>query len=404
MKRVVLITSGQPSTNPRLVKEADALANSGYSVTVIYQYVSAWATEADKSLLKGKSWKALRVGGDPIFEKHSYFKTRIIFKAAVAFSRKFSIQKTLAKFANGRCSFWLEREAKKHKADLYIAHNLAALPAAFHSSKKYGAKLGYDAEDFHRNEVSDDPNDFDVRLKTYVENLYLKELDYFSTSSKLIAEAYQNIYPNLNPIVINNVFEIKHQPVSVLNDPRELKLLWFSQTIGKNRGIEDAIKAINILNNQDIELHLLGNCSNDIFRYFNELANFDIKYYAPMPGDKIFEFASKFDVGLALEPGFCFNNKIALSNKIFTYLISGLAIIASETDAQMDFISENQRIGQSFEIGNIMELSLIINNLYQNRNLVNEFKKNAYHLAQSKYNWDVEKIKFLDIIKLNLAP
>lgn len=402
MKRIVLITSGQPSTNPRLVKEADALVDSGYFVTIVYQYVSAWATEADKSLLKEKSWRALRVGGDPTSEKKLYFKTRLIYKAALAFSKRFGIYKIFAKFAIGRCTFLLEREAKKLKADLYIAHNLAALPAAFYSSKKNNAKLGFDAEDFHRHEVFDEPSHFDVRLKAYTEDFYLRYVDYFTTSSNLIADAYSKIYPKLKPIVVNNVFELKYQPFLELNNSKLLKLLWFSQTVGKNRGLEVVIEALNIVNNPKIQLHLLGNCSKDIELYLNNLASFKITYHEPLPGNEIFKFASRFDIGLALEPGFSLNNEIALSNKIFTYLLAGLNIIASNTKAQEKFMTENPSIGQCFSIGNITELCSILTNLYDDRALLNNKKRNSYQLAQLKYNWEIESRTWLLLIAKKL--
>lgn len=62
-KKIVLVTSGQPSLNPRLVKEADALVEAGYEVTVIYQYWNEWGTDLDKVLLPQKKWKTIRVGG-----------------------------------------------------------------------------------------------------------------------------------------------------------------------------------------------------------------------------------------------------------------------------------------------------------------------------------------------------
>ena len=52
MKAAVLITTGQPSVNPRIVKEADALHAAGLSVKMLYCYWINWAFEADKKLLK----------------------------------------------------------------------------------------------------------------------------------------------------------------------------------------------------------------------------------------------------------------------------------------------------------------------------------------------------------------
>ena len=49
--KIVLISPGQPSLNPRLVKEADTLAANGYDVTVLYSYWNDWGAKFDKTLL-----------------------------------------------------------------------------------------------------------------------------------------------------------------------------------------------------------------------------------------------------------------------------------------------------------------------------------------------------------------
>lgn len=87
-KNIVIITSGQPSLNPRLVKEADALAGDGYNVTVLYAYWNDWGTKHDKQLLSEKKWKAIRTGGDPEQKSLSYFISRLINKLG-----KYVIQK-----------------------------------------------------------------------------------------------------------------------------------------------------------------------------------------------------------------------------------------------------------------------------------------------------------------------
>ena len=61
-KKILIITTGQPSLNPRMVKEADALSAAGHEVEVLYQYWNEWASEMDASLLKTKKWKATRIG------------------------------------------------------------------------------------------------------------------------------------------------------------------------------------------------------------------------------------------------------------------------------------------------------------------------------------------------------
>ncbi|RYE22812.1 MAG: hypothetical protein EOP42_23960, partial [Sphingobacteriaceae bacterium] len=128
--KITLITSGQPSLNPRLVKEADTLVSAGFNVTVIYQYWNNWGTELDKQLLPAKKWKAVRIGGSPQNNKTVYWLSRLQHTVAKVLVRRFGFRFYLAEKAIGRCTFLLLKKALQHPADLYIAHNLAALPVA----------------------------------------------------------------------------------------------------------------------------------------------------------------------------------------------------------------------------------------------------------------------------------
>src|SRR5689334_11839321 len=75
--KICLLTTMQPSTNPRLVKEADALASEGYEITVVYAHCAEWATLLDKALIESRSWSAIRVGGHPKNHPARHHFTRV---------------------------------------------------------------------------------------------------------------------------------------------------------------------------------------------------------------------------------------------------------------------------------------------------------------------------------------
>ena len=406
MKKIVLISSGQPSVNPRLVKEANALAAAGYEVVVIYSFWTHWAWEMDQQLFVNVSWKPILAGGSPYQNKLIYFWTKLRFKLVTLIANKLTFNFGIAEMAKGRASVELLQKAKSIKAHFYIAHNLAALPVAVKAAKYHKAKCGFDAEDFHRQEVADSPVDFTYRIASFLEDKYLSQCAYTTAASPLIAEAYQHLYTQLNPIIINNLFEEKY-----IQNPKEridgkLKLFWFSQTIGQNRGLEDVIEALNILDNEAIELHLLGNSSEESKDYFYNLLakrRKQLYFYKPILPEEIFRFSAQFDIGLALELRSPSNRNICLTNKIFSYLTSGLAIIASDTAAQKAFVEENKGVGFVYKIGNTEELASQIAYLFNNRVALRECKTKAAQLAIDKYNWEMESTKFLTIISNKLG-
>lgn len=397
MQKIVLVTSGQPSLNPRLVKEADSLFEAGYDVTVVYLYWNNWGTDLDKQLLSEKKWKSIRVGGDPKSAKWIYWLSRIRHKLAQVSASKFGYHFGLPEQCIARGSLNLMRKVKGFKADLYIAHNLGALPAAILAAKTNHAKCGFDAEDFHRQEVTNNNHSKDFKLKKHIEDKYLPKVDYLTTASPLISETYKKLYPAIHPETILNVFPSERKRLK--KEKKNLKLFWFSQNIGKKRGLEEVISSLAYQEN--VELHLLGFSMPSIKEYFRKLSEQssfrpeNIHYYSPIPSNEIIKFASQFDIGLATETGIPLNRDICLTNKIFTYIQSGLAIIASDTSAQKWLLESYPKMGFIYNKAEVNHLTSIIQNYLSNPELLEEHQANASKYAHDDLNWEHEEKKFL---------
>lgn len=391
---IVLITTGQPALNPRLVKEADILSNHGYQVTVIYLYWNDWGTEIDKSMLLQKKWLAIRVGGTPKQNKFLYWYSKVRFKFCRSLYKGYGI---LPEDAKTRGSWLLQKAAKKNPADLYIAHNLGALPAAVKVAKYYGAKCGFDAEDFHRHEISDDKNHTEVILSTLLEDHYIPKVSYLTASSPLISSAYSKIFKRECSTILNVFCKTKKNQKREIS--KAIKLFWFSQTIGLNRGIETVIDALN-LTEIEYEFHIMGNSQKNYSQALMERKKNNSKIYLhpPIAPEEIFDFAAQFDIGIASEPGFSLNNNYALSNKIFTYMQVGLAVVASNTPAQTSLLGENTGIGSLYDHNNPKHLIEVLNKYHFDRTLLVSHQNRAFELGQTKYNWENERTKFLHII------
>nr|WP_121270595.1 hypothetical protein [Pedobacter schmidteae] len=402
MKNVTFITTGQPSTNPRLVKEVQTLQQQGYQVKVICCFYQSWAQEFDKDIIDKNPGLYIYCGGDPVRYKTRYFFSRLRQKLGLLFLRHLKL-KFFAEIGISRCHPEALSIAKKIKTDLYIAHNLGALPAAAIAARRTGAQLGFDAEDFHRNDVSNQPEDFDVRLKTHIENKYIPQVAYLTASSPAISEAYHTLYPGKKPVCILNVFnKTKTSPEEVdAHTTGPIRLFWFSQTVGINRGLENLVLALKSMKNSPFELHLLGNCSKQFKAELSREVK-QIYFYPPLPPQEIFSFAIQFDIGMALEPAFSRNNDLALSNKLFTYMQAGLAIIASNTTAQAAFLNTYPQIGQLYKINAVSSLSEALLHYAQHRNELLTAKRAALKLAQTSLNWENEELKFLEVIKQTL--
>jgi glycosyltransferase involved in cell wall biosynthesis len=402
MKKIVLITTGQPSTNPRIVKEADALVSAGYQVILLYCYYIDWAWHADKKIVGKAKWQSKLVGGSPYSKKWLYFITRLQFKLSFFLNKYLGDKCGLAERAQARCFIQLKNAAKKIKADWYIGHNLGALGVVVQAAKHNNAKCGFDFEDYHRAEI-ERMQTKDIQRVIYLENKYIPFLQYISTASPLITIQVKSNFPVFKNSIITllNVFPLNQKPTfrNRLSSDNTLQLFWFSQTVGSNRGLEILLDALQQLQNKNIHLTLAGRYTAEIKTSFEKRAGSmgaNIHFAGIIQPEELPAFASKFDVGLALEPAFSINNNIALSNKIFTYLLAGTALLVSETSMQKMFV-ENNKTGLSFPINDVQKLKQLLE-YYLNKEQLDKERMHNWQLAHTSLNWENESRKLLEVI------
>lgn len=409
MTKITLISSGQPSANPRLVKEAKTLEQAGYNVTVIYVPISPWADVFDKALFhKHPQIKFIQAGYHPFRQKLLYKLARVRRKALSSLYQRAGDILNVADYSTILFGQELLKAAKRHKADLYIAHNLGALPAAVKAARFHEAKVGFDAEDFHRGEFS--TNSLEKQQTEFIENKYFPEVNYLTVASPLIGEAYKALFPELSPVVIHNVF-----PVSGLSELKAkggvagLRLFWFSQTIGRGRGLEQVIKAIGLLKHASVSLTLLGNHSSEMHDYLLKIAEEasldprQLHFMAPVAEDELFKIAAEFDIGIGAEVPDSLNREYCLTNKIYTYLLAANALVLSDTQAQRQFLEENPGIGFLYKNGDPVGLANVLRKYLNDTGLLREHQQNARSLAKARYNWEIESQKFLKVVQSTLA-
>ena len=401
--RICLVSTGQPSTNPRLVKEADALTRAGHAVHVIGAHWVDWATAADARMMASRHWTLSLVDWRQSEAPWLFHLSRVRHFAArravgTAFERMFGADTVLC-----RVGPELRREALATPADLYIAHNLGALPAAYAAAEAHGARLGFDAEDFHSGQLQPGPLASFVRQ---TEQRFIPRCDSVTAAAPLIAEAYRDLCGVPLPTCVLNVFPLVDRPATFreaqTTDP--LRLYWFSQTIGPDRGLEDVVGAMGLLGTPHIELHLRGRWQPGYEARLRAHAQAcgvtpaQIVSYAPDVPDEMVRGAARFDVGLALEPPVSVNNDILLSNKIFTYLLAGIAVVATRTRGQGGLLPALGAAAVGCDPGNSASLAEALRPWVDDRALLEAARRASWTLGGTRYNWEHEQHVFLGVV------
>jgi glycosyltransferase involved in cell wall biosynthesis len=402
---VCLVSPGHLASNPRLIKEADALRGAGYGVTVVAAGLTSFIRPFDEEIVSTAPWTALRA-------PQPTARARLATRAARAvtgllFPSSARIPPWLASLAHGAQTTSLTTAACAVEADLYIAHYVAALPAAAAAARRHGAALGYDAEDFHAGEHGAHAN----ALARSIEGRHLPDCTHLTAASPLIADAYADLY-GVRPVPVLNVF-----PLAMAGDgsssPRRsrasgtLSAYWFSQTVGLDRGLQAFIEAMARAKAK-VTLHVRG---SDQWGNWSTLADLararglaDRVELLPLASpSKMVEEAHAYDIGLSLETDVSESRRRCLTNKIFTYLLAGRPVLMSDTPAQRALAADLGAAAAVVPLDGPDAIAARLDRWALTPGALDEASREAWRLAQTRYNWDIEKATFLASVERALA-
>lgn len=334
---IVILTGQHMVANPRVWKEANSLASSGYKVTILTTWYDAGLREADKSLL------------------HPLVK----YKASVNLLRgesgfmEWGVSRLLRKWANFKKRFLgtdglhllcyapeLQiRRAIQEQADLYIVHQETGLLIGQELLKK-GKRVAVDIEDWYSHDYINAMRP--VQLLQEAEKFVLENAVYSTCPSKSMSKALGSFYSLQRlPAVIYNGFSVTENKRLNKQERKANSLVWFSQVIGPNRGLEKVMEALNHLT-IPVELHMLGRLVPGYDEQLHSLISnkHQLFFYQPVQHYALLPFLAQFQTGLATENPYPENKNTTVSNKILQYLQAGCSVLATGTKGQEEIARE----------------------------------------------------------------
>ena len=372
-------------------KAADALAAAGHDVHVLYAYNTDWASEADASILSQAVWSHERIGGHPLEERLTYFKCRL--------QRKWHEKsgQLIPSFCRGYRDYI--RKGLTLKPDLVIGHNPGSLGVITELSNRLSVPAIFDAEDYHRGEFLEDSQE--SRRVANLEGICLPKVHSITAASPLIAEAYQSLFPAVPIETVNNAFPQNLQPEFHSDLTGPLRLVWFSQVVGLDRGLGDFLKCLDHLDDVPVEVRILGTATAKIQRQLTQMvrsANHRLSFHPPRSENTLFQFIGSAEIGLALENPQTVNRDLCRTNKLYTYPLAGCYTLATKTAAQAQFFNEYPRAGELMDSNEPKATAQRLREIYENRQELEEKRKAAWALGQDKLNWECESKALIQFI------
>lgn len=388
--KICIISHTHLCRNPRVLKEALTLAQTGYNVQVLNSVHDTNLLEEDKSLIKNHQIELHHVSDLSVKNTSSFFD-RLIKKTADFLVRYLGVE---TQYALGYAPDRYFKKATELNADLYICHQELPIYIGLKLSEN-GFKVAFDLEDWH----SEDLNAIARKSKAIgllkkAEKFALTKGVYCTTTSNALAKKLSEAYGSKIPAVIYNVFDIA---LPAFDQCRNgiLKLVWFSQYIGEGRGIEEFIDILHQVETP-LELHLIG----DIRYPFKALLikqmpkQHQIVFHNIMQSQQLDIALQKFDIGLAIELHKPASRAYTITNKFFQYIQNGLPVIATDTIGQKEVFEVNQPgILINFHNSNHKNLKIFLNSEQK----LTEAKEMALNTAKM-YNWKIESLKLIKLV------
>ena len=405
--RICLISPGHLSTNPRLVKEAQALQSAGHKVHVIHGRFKPWGSLNDVPLAK-QIGSVTSVPFGPTEAAYPIYLRQSATRRAALISARLGLNlQSVTEAAHSPIVPDLIRAAQQIEADLYVAHYIAALPAAARAAKRYGARYAFDAEDFHLGDLPDAPQHaLEKHIIHAIESRYLPDAAHITAASPLIAKAYAETYGISLPTVILNVFPKANAPISSTPCGSAVpgpSIYWFSQTIGAGRGLETAIKAIAAAKSAP-HLYLRG---GPVTGYDEQLRNLAkqagaadrLHFLEPVPPAELERLGATYDLGYSGETGFSPNNLRSLGNKLFSFLLGGLPVLATATPAHQQVAEQLGEAMTLFPIDDEVALAAAMDSFLLHPQLLANARAHAWRLGQTQFNWDIVQARLTEIVE-----
>jgi glycosyltransferase involved in cell wall biosynthesis len=285
--------------------------------------------------------------------------------------------------------------------DIYHANDLNTLPQGWICSKLRLSrkKLIYDSH-----EVQTSRTGYDHPFYKYLEAFLIYKADEVIVENHTRARYCQKVYGFYPHVVHNYPFSIKQNlpapfPLhQMLGLSKEEKILLYQGGIQTGRGLDKLIEAVPMFKEGILVLIGDGKIKNSLQEQVKQLNLEDrVRFIAKVPLAELPLYTRQAYLGFQVLNNVCFNHYSASSNKLFEYMMSGVPVVACRFP-EIRRVVESERTGICIDSHSPKAIAGAVNLLLGDRELRDAYSQNAFR-ASGFYNWDSEKIHFLNLYK-----
>ena len=262
------------------------------------------------------------------------------------------------------------------------ANDLDSLPAGWKIARSQHARLIYDAHELYTSQEPDPPR-FHRFIAHMLEAFFARRADEVVTVNAPIAdELHRRLRLARRPLVVLNCPNIETIP-EIVGSGGPLRVV-YQGAMGPGRFLDDLLAATALAPGIELTLRVAGTDPATLRGHVQERGLRDrVLVVPPVAPDVLVESLVGFEVGVIINRPVTLNDELVLPNKLFEYLMAGLAVVAPRLPALTPVLDG---VGATFRPGEPADLAAVLVKLAGDPSLVLALRKEARAQALSTYN------------------
>ena len=353
MKHVVFLRSNPIDPDPRVEKEAEALYNAGYQVTIV-------------------GWD--RIGNSKSMEDLGFARAiRVVIPAAYG-----SGIKNLPKLLSWQLVLfkWLIT----NNFDIIHSCDFDTVLPAYIISKIKKVKVVYDIFDYYADMLNNTPEIIKKLIKR-IDFFIINHVDAVIIADDSRKEQIRGTSPRYLEVIYNTPKDIGF--IKSI-EKHEAYRICFVGMFQPSRGLEDMIELVS--RHADWQLHIAGFGPQEIYIQEKAKKFSNIKFHGKVNYSRALELSRKADVLFALYDPQIPNHKYSSPNKLFEAMMLGKPIIVSNGSTMAEIVKKTG-CGIVVEYGSLLETEKALKDILYKSENAEYFGINARKAYESNYGW-----------------
>jgi glycosyltransferase involved in cell wall biosynthesis len=263
----------------------------------------------------------------------------------------------------------LLRRARGTDPTIVHAHDLDTLAAGWLLARRNGARLVYDAHELYTGFDIDPPRLWLAAARRVEGALARRASAVITVSPEIAAELERRHRLATRPLVVLNCPSTAEAEVAEHETLRAI----YQAAAGPGRFLDDLPEVEGL----SIDARVLGAAS----------APAHVTLLPPVPPDQIVSSLAPYDIGLVIDRVETDNARFALPNKLFEYVMAGLAVVVPDAPAMARLVRE-EGIGRTYRPG---QLGDVLAELAADRAEVSAMRRRARAAALARYNAEAQR-------------